>query len=311
MSRRGWAVVRAVALTLVVALFAPVSPVVLVCVPLAVQLLAFRRTDAISLALAAVLLLVVFQPGGGTGPLWFAERAWGLLLGGGFVAVTVLWSHASLLLRSLAALAAGIVAVVATGLVRPDLAAELDWWIVQELQRAAGLAYEWMASGAGIGGLGPGFERRVLAVADWQSVLYPSFLALASLASLAVGWFVVRRLSGREEVLGPVREFRFSGGLVWLLVAGCVLFLLPAGETVRRVGENAMVFMGGLYLLRGVGVLLWVGASVLTTTWSAALWSVVALLLYPVVLTVALLLGIGDTWIDVRTRLTALMGRER
>jgi hypothetical protein len=71
-----------------------------------------------------------------------------------------------------------------------------------------------------------------------------------------------------------------------------------------RVGENATLFMGGLYLLRGAAILLWIGAAAATSIWSGVLLSLAALLLYPVVLGTALVLGLSDTWIDLRARLS-------
>lgn len=304
MTPRGWTLLRAALLVVAVALTAPVSPLVLVGVPLAVQLLAFDRRDPAALVAGGLILLLAF---GGVGeshdPVWFAERGWALLLGGGFVAATVVAEEAGVLVRSVAALGVAVAGLVATGLLRPGLAAELDWWIERELTSAAVAASGWLEA-VGAGGAGGVSLEQVLA---WQGLLYPAFLGFASLAGLAVAWFLERRLAGRQETLGPFREFRFADGLVWVAILGLVLFLVPAGEVISRLAQNALVFMGGLYVLRGVAVLFWLGAAMAGSGWTAAMWLVAGVLLYPLALIVALMLGVGDTWMDVRQRLLAVL----
>ncbi len=127
---------------------------------------------------------------------------------------------------------------------------------------------------------------------------------MASLAALGVSGYVLGRLSSGYGGLGPLREFRFADQLVWLLVGGLLLLVLPLGSAAFRVGENAAVFMGLLYLLRGLAIMIWVGAAVLTCAWSGWLLALAGLLLYPVVAGTALVLGLSDTWLDLRGRLS-------
>ncbi len=309
MSERGWSLLRAVALAGAVVLAAPVSPVALVAVPGAVQLLAFGRRDVPTIALAGLLLALAFAlPAGSHDPLWYAERGWALLLGGGFVGATALWERLDATARAVAAVGVAAGAVLLTGLVRPGLVAELDWWIERELSAAA-MSAAGLMSATGMAGAaeGAGYLRAL----EWQHLLYPALLALASVAALGVGRFLVGRMSGRETVPGPFRDFRFEDRLVWVLVAGLALLLAPAGETVGRLGENAVLFMGGLYLLRGTAVLFWVGAATVTSAWMAAVWILAGLALYPLAALAALALGLGDTWMDVRGRLAGLVAGER
>ena len=102
----------------------------------------------------------------------------------------------------------------------------------------------------------------------------------------------------------PWREFRFNDQLVWLLIAGLALVLLPLGPVETRVGYNLILFMTVLYALRGVGVFLFlaVGASSLLMIVFGAL---AAIFLYPLILGAAILIGLGDTWLDVRGRAVA------
>jgi hypothetical protein len=146
-----------------------------------------------------------------------------------------------------------------------------------------------------------------MAVQRWvgfQQDVYPAMLSLATVAALGLAWFGFDRLSGRFHGPGPIREFRFSDHLIWLLIGGLALLILPLGGLAFRVGENAALFMGGLYLLRGAAILLWIGASAATSVWSAVLLAMAALFLYPVILGTALVLGLSDTWLDLRTRLS-------
>lgn len=307
MSRRGWALVRATGLALSVVVLSPISPVVLMCVPLAVLLLAFHPRSPFALVAGGLLLVAVFVGGAPDGsPMWHAERAWGLLLAGGFVLATVIRRRASIVLRGVAALGLALTIVAALGALEPRLLGELDWWVGSRLGRAARAGAELLGRNAAVGAE---LEATLHRIVDVQSVIYPAFLALASLASLSVAWYAVRRLEGMGEALAPLRDFRFSDQLVWILIGGLLLLLLPVGEAAARLGENAMVFMGGLYLLRGLGVLLWMGAALVTSTWGAVLWTAAAILFYPVVAGAALLLGLGDTWLDLRGRLRRVLDR--
>lgn len=301
MSGRGWALVRALGLAIAVVALAPLSPLVLVFVPLAVFLLAYHFRNPVAVGVAALVLLAAF---GGVpedpSPVWYAERAWALLVAGGFIVAGVLRPSAGVLVRSLAGIGVGIGAVGVSSALRPGLISSVDWWVETQMSRVADEATTWLGQGSeGWTGLGAAVRE----VIEVQVLLYPALLALATLAALAVGWYVVDRLSGAGEALGPLREFRFRDELVWLLIAGLLLFLLPVGEVAERLGENVMAFMGGLYLLRGVAVLLWVGAALVTSGWIAALWAAAALLFYPVVVGAALLMGLTDTWLDLRERL--------
>lgn len=298
MSGRRWAFARAAAVAIATVTLAPVNPIVLVGVPAAVLLLALGERRPLGILLAAGLLALGFTGASSADPLWYAERAWALLLAGGFVLATLWLPTGGLLARSLAALGVAFGAVGVVGLTRPALLGELDWWIGTRLTSAAHTAYEILGSAA-LEGLGSTIREAV----HLQTSLYPALLALSSLGALAIGVYAVGRLRGSVESLAPLREFRFSDQLVWVLIAGLVLFLLPTGGWLERLGGNAMAFMGGLYLLRGVAVLVWLGAALLTSTWTAVLWGVAVVLFYPVVLGAALVLGLGDTWLDLRKRL--------
>lgn len=300
MSPRSRSLLRAIALAAAVVFLAPLSPIVLVCVPTGVVLLAARPRSTGSLLLAAGLLIVAFLGAGEPTPLWYAERAWGLLVAGAFVLWGVFQPGRGLVARSAAAVGTAFGIVAAFGTLRPRLLAEVDWWIAAQFDRAALAAYQWFRVG---GEAWTAVADAVRTVVEMQTVLYPALLGLGTLCALGVASYVADRMAGSEGRLAPLREFRFSDQLVWLLVAGLVLFILPIGQWATRVGENVMAFMGALYLLRGAAVLTWLGAAVATSGWSTALLLLAAVLFYPVALGAALVMGLSDTWLDLRNRL--------
>ncbi|NNK49570.1 MAG: DUF2232 domain-containing protein [Gemmatimonadetes bacterium] len=306
MTERGWTLARASLLVVATLLLSPMSPVWFVFVPLALLLLAFRSEDWMSVAVAAVILGLGFAGSRPGGIEWFVPRAWSLIAGGAFVAVSIGRGRNAWLDRSLQAIGVGLAFVLLIGLARPGVLEGVNWWMTGEIRQAA------VAAGGILeqlqGSADPEIRRQLeVAVQRWvgfQQDVYPAMLLLATVAALGLAWFGFERLSGRFRSPGPLREFRFSNHLIWLLIGGLCLLVLPLGRVAFRVGENATLFMGGLYLVRGAAILLWIGATAATTVWSAVLLSLAALFLYPVVLGTALLLGLSDTWIDLRERLS-------
>ncbi len=302
MSSRAWALLRAMALAMCVVLVSPLNPVVLVTLPLAVLLLAFRPYDVRALLFAGVLIFLVFSDVRGSHEaLWYAERGWALMAAGGFILTTALVERKSLLLRGLGGLAAGAAGLGVVVWLNPALLRELDWRMTQRFHEAALTAQELVSSVEGSEQLGAGLRTALYQWAGTQEVIYPALLALATVGALAVGWYVVGRFAGVVTALPPLRNFRFEDGMVWVLLVSVALVVLPVGgQLLDRVGENAALFLGVLYLLRGAGVLMWFAAATLGTGWMAWLWGLVALLLYPVAAGVALILGVGDSWFDLR-----------
>jgi hypothetical protein len=89
--------------------------------------------------------------------------------------------------------------------------------------------------------------------------------------------------------------------MVWLVVLAVALIVLPLNANAARAGTNLAVFMGALYALRGLGVLLvWSGTP---GPWGIALGFLVALLLFPMVAATTLMIGLSDTWLDLRARM--------
>jgi len=131
--------------------------------------------------------------------------------------------------------------------------------------------------------------------------LYPSLLALESLAVLALAWALFHRVSRARmgPPLAPLREFRFNDQLVWGLVLGITAVAVPTLAAFRGAGLNLLVFFGALYALRGLGVLTWFFAP---GRLMVALTIGLAIFMWPLLGVFALGIGLGDTWLDWRSR---------
>jgi hypothetical protein len=101
--------------------------------------------------------------------------------------------------------------------------------------------------------------------------------------------------------LGKLRDFRFNDQLVWGVAVGASIFLLPSFAEGKDAGLNLLLFFGALYLLRGAGILAWMSRTRALTFMLVAL-TVVA---WPLIAALAFGLGLGDTWLDLRTRAQA------
>ncbi|MEE9208030.1 MAG: DUF2232 domain-containing protein [Gemmatimonadota bacterium] len=312
MSERAWTFLRASWLVVVVVLLSPISPVLLLLIPMALMTLAFRFREAMLALVAVLVLLFVFRGGSeASNAGWMATRAWCLLLGGAFVVITMAQRHRSTLTRAMSASALAGGAVFVTGMVRPGSLAELDWWMGTEIRSAADLAVGMFESVLGQGGdSGERLSETFRQVVEFQQDTYPALLALASVAALSLGWFLVHRSRAGSREMTAVRHFRFSNHLVWVLIAGLALIVFPTGALADRVGQNATLFMGALYLLRGMAILIWMAAASVSSAWAALALSAVAMLLYPIVAGTALVLGLTDTWVDVRRRLSSARNRD-
>jgi hypothetical protein len=133
--------------------------------------------------------------------------------------------------------------------------------------------------------------------------LIPALLALESLAALGLAWGVYHRLSPVRigPPLGPLTEFRFNDQIIWALAVGLTLTLLPAFSDGRNAGFNLLLFFGALYAVRGLGVLAWISKG-------RYIFIIVLSLIPQGVLllgVLALALGLGDTWLDLRRRARA------
>ncbi|MGH7574960.1 MAG: hypothetical protein ACREM1_07505 [Longimicrobiales bacterium] len=302
---RGWFAV--LGLAVLTAAFSVVSPAPLIFLPLAVLVLALPPWRPLAVALAATVAILFFasEP---AGSLWYVERGWALILSAWFVAAVLVWPSARFLPRALVALCATVATAAVVLVIRPGAFARVDELISGRLHRAAEHALEtwgsssWMRRVAG--DFAGDFAGTLEIAAQFQTLLFPALLTLASLAGLAVAWWAYGRLATRDvSPLGSLREFRFHDGLVWLLIGGLLLLLLPLDTLAMRAGSNLLAFMAALYTLRGLAVLLVIGGT--PGPLMTVIGAVLIVLLYPLVLATTFVVGLTDTWLDIRTRRAA------
>ncbi|HEX7238678.1 MAG TPA: DUF2232 domain-containing protein [Longimicrobiaceae bacterium] len=259
-----------------------------------------RLRTVVAGALGGAVAVVLLPAPSGVGA---ALLVWSVSVSAAFALAALLRPAWGFFPRALAAVAAGL------GAAGGWLAAAGSWPVLDRAVRTAidGLAATWtkrVAADVTDPAVARAFEASLRTLAEVQWKLFPAAMALQSLALLALGWWIYARFApheGRWAQLRPLREFRFSDHLVWVAIAGLLLVLLPGGGDAARVGANVLFFMGGLYALRGLGVILF------TTRISPAVLAVclAVLALSPllqIVLVAALGVGLGDTWLDVRRR---------
>lgn len=291
---------RAIGLLAVVLAASVVEPAVLIGVPYLalVFVLPSRRMPAI---LAGVLVaFLVLVPGAGGG-FWYVERGWAVLLAGWFLALTFRWPDRGFSSRALGAVVGSAAVVGAWVWARPGSWAMVDWLVGERIRSGVSTALETIRALRGEAGISETLVTTVYEAADVQTDVFPAMVGLASLAALGVAWWLYARLAhGDRDGLGPVREFRFNDHLVWFFIGGLLLLVLGMGEGWSRVGSNAVLFMGALYALRGVAVVMFFygGLSVV----GAAVLALGLLFVAPVVVGGAMVIGLGDTWLDLRER---------
>jgi hypothetical protein len=296
---RGWG--RVLGLALACIAFATVRPALLVFIPFGLLALGLppRRPVAI---LAGLLLLgaAVF----GTRPegVDALERAWALLAGGWFLLAVVLLPDRGFVTRGLVAVG-GAAGSAACFLAASGKLSSADAVVTERLRSESALVMDMVSrAGDGIGAEALAMVQRVL---EGYVAVYPALLGLGTLAGLGVAWWGWGRLSLRSEAaIRPLTEFRFSDALVWLVILGVALVLLAPSDGVRA-GSNLLLFMGALYALRGlaVAVFVWGMPGPIGLVFAA----LAAILLYPLIVATSamLMLGLFDTWLDIRNRRTS------
>lgn len=295
---RGWGTVAL--LVLGCAAVSAVQPALLILVPLAVLLAAMPPVHPGRLAIGLGLGVWLFQSGG-RGALWLIGWGWALLVAAWFLVATLAWPRARFLPRGLGALAGAVASAALFLAAAPEAWSRVDWAFRAALRSEATDAVLVMATVLRDRPWASEAMETAYRLAELRAMLYPALLGLASLAGLAVAWFAFERFVQREpQPLAGLREFWFRDELVWLLVAGIALLVLPTGEAAQRAGWNLVAFMAGLYALRGLGVLLSLAGN--PGRAGLLLAAIVVPFLYPLVVAATVMVGLTDTWVDLRGR---------
>jgi len=273
-----------------------------------------------SLALAVVWaglagwLVALPTPPGTSAAYYDLARGWGLLVAGAFGVVCLVGRRRPFIHRVLSAVGiAALVVLLLAGLGGVSLGRSERVFAGEFATRNAADAVEMQESARLLAQYAPSLadlaNRATAQRVAMQDVmtraatpLVPSLLALEALVACALAWALYHRLS-RARIgapLAPVSQFAFSDQLVWALVAGITMLLLPSLTALQSVGQNLLLFFGTLYAIRGYGIV----ASFLTRR-AAAVSVIVAVAIFPlslVTLPAAVGLGLSDTWFDWRRR---------
>lgn len=276
------------------------QPTVLLGVPFVALGIALgvRRAGVFALSVLALLIVVSGGPRDG---VWYVERGWALLAGGCFAAYTLRRPGTAFSTRALGsvAIAGGLTAAFLGG--RAGAWSSVHWAIQDRLAEGVGTAMEAWRLMRGGEALPPALVSAVYRTVEAQVAVFPALLGIASMAGLGVAWWLyVRLTSGDDQGLGPLRDFRFNDHLVWLFIGGLLLLVMRWGDSLAGLGANTVVFMGALYALRGAAVIMFLSGGLSLFGYVLVAFGLV--FVPPLVLTGAMVVGIGDTWLDVRGR---------
>lgn len=324
-TRGSW---RRLAIGLVAFVFAPLIPQLRVLMPIeqtamllvvivaSCSIVAWRNGGRAILAILwiGIAAFVLVSPAGPPdSPYSWLARGWALLLAASFGLVSVVAASEYFFPRALSALAVATALGFALVLVSPGGPTRISNAIASEFNRRNDQSLaklrevrgqsEWKAitdSSPAFKQLAEQSEASLASIPKWSSVVVPALLALESLAAMGLGWALFHRMSNVAigPQLGRLRDFRFNDQLVWGVAVGASIFLLPAFNEGRNAGLNLLVFFGILYTLRGMGILAWMSRTRVMTIMLIAL----AVFAWPLVAALAFALGLGDTWLDLRTR---------
>ena len=301
---RTW--LRAVALLLVTLVLAVFSAGVLVAVPFLVlaMVLGTRRFATVMAATLAVMVTLGVTARGG---IWYLERGWAVVLAGWFVVLTMRWPGSRFFPRALAAVLGTFALVAALLALQPGSWSMVNWLVTEGIMKSVSLAMSLLTALNPERDIPTAMVNTAFATAAQQGRLFPALLGLSSLAGLGVAWWgYVRLAAGNNQGLGPLKDFRFNDHFVWLLLVGLTLIVLGLDEAWTLAGTNAVVFMGGLYAIRGVAVVLFFNGGISLFGFVAVALGM--LFLAPVLIMGALVIGVGDTWLDLRAKAEALAG---
>lgn len=283
-----------------------VNPLVLVGAPFLLLLMGLPVTRKRGLLLGAVvafLLLAGPSPDG----FWYMERAWGFMAGGFFLALGILKPGLRLTHRAVGSVVGAGAVSGALFALRPEAWRVVDFTVRERVTTGVTQVLAALRSVQGDEVVTQELEASLLRTVEVQVDLFPALVGLTTLAGLALAWWAYRRVAvGERPVLAPVKDFRFEDQLIWVFIAGLLLVVVAAGDAWTRVGSNTLVFMGALYALRGVAVFLFLNGGL--TLFGGLLLAVAILFMAPILAMAALLIGLGDTWLDVRAKARALLG---
>jgi hypothetical protein len=296
---------RAGVLCILVLLTSTARPSVLVAVPF--LLLVGTNTLRGYAILGATLIAIIIVMVGPYDGMWYLERGWALLLGGCFVGLSIARPKMKISDRALEAVFGALV-LAAILMTLMSGAWNIVDWVISDRVRATVAQVIALLLSWGSEGLAPALITALYQTAEAQILIFPALTALASMSALLFSWWLFIFFSGRsEEAFGSVKNFRFNDHLIWMLVVGLFLLFTRWSEPLQRLGSNAVVFIGALCAVRGAAVIVFITGGFSVLGYAMTLLGLV--IVPPIVLGGAVLIGIADIYLDFRTRSERLAAR--
>ena len=293
---------RAGVLFIFVLLTSTARPSVLVAVPflLLVGTSALLSYSILGTILIALIIVMVGPYDG----MWYLERGWALLLGGCFVGLSIVRPKIKVSDRALEAVFGTLVIAAILMTLMSGTWNVVDWVISDRVRATVAQ----VIALAGSEGLAPALVTALYQTAEIQILVFPALTALASMSALLLSWWLFNFFSGQsEEALGSVKNFRFNDHLIWMLVVGLFLLFTRWSEPLQRVGSNAVVFIGALCAVRGAAVIVFITGGLSILGYAMTIFGLV--IVPPIVLGGAVLIGIADIYLDFRKRSEQLATR--
>lgn len=133
--------------------------------------------------------------------------------------------------------------------------------------------------------------------------VWPAMNAILALAGGWLAWTWYHRVAFAPIGLppAPFRDFTFSDHLVWVVIVAGAVTLARVPHPWSLVAGNLLLFLLALYAGRGLAVIQ--AALRPAPVGLAIVLSIVGVLLLPLALIVATLIGLADTWLDLRRRM--------
>ncbi len=230
----------------------------------------------------------------------------GVVIAGIVFALFARYTASAVIHRSLVSIATAALAIGSMLYAQGSSWRELSWWVERDAARSARMieqAFWAVGSGAqsgeaGVSGL---LRQTVQFVTDY----HPAIIAVQMMAALALATAIYQRITThpRGTALQSFWEFRFNENTGWLAIGLLAVVLTPGLDAARPLAANVLLLLGALYALRGLAV----AATGLRRAGLGRGFTVViaiatALLILPIALAGAILLGIVDSRIDLRRR---------
>jgi len=284
------------------------APAALFALPLAALLVATSLRTRRESLIAAVA--------GGLSLVWLLEagdlpdqlvRASAVIATGVFVTATH-FTRAPVIHRALSAVITAAVAAGVLLLVMGSSWNEAHWWAEYRAGYLARVASQlfWIL-GDGNTTSSTQMVQVVNRIVRFQADYFPAVAALRIMAGLALATTIYHRVAVKPygPGLAGFRSFRFAEHLGWAAIVPLLVLLIPQLAAVKLGAINLLLVLGALYALRGVAVvafglqLMGAGSGLLI-----AFVVVAAILILPLVLAGAILLGVADSGLDLRRRWT-------